>query len=190
MRVWLATLLLLFSWYGWFDCSLKPRFGTTFLFALACFITFTNIAFMVFSVIAQAVVSVLTVTTGLALDVTFLASGLAFAFDVAFIAARLSAGLFTNLTVTVLRAVGRRVPGFVADSAGLIQERWADNFTIGSWLVLDEVAGVFFFGFSGITTHLAERGGGGGAGGGGGLIVSSGRHFDWLILIETVVRVV
>jgi hypothetical protein len=44
---------------------------------------------MAFSVIAQAVVSVLTVTTG-------------FAFDVAFIAARLSAGLFTNLTVTVL----------------------------------------------------------------------------------------
>ena len=76
----------------------------------------------------------------------------------------------------------------VADSAGLIQERWADNFTIGSWLVLDEVAGVFFFGFSGITAHLAERGGGGGA-----LavaVVSSGRHFDGLILNETVVRVV
>lgn len=86
--------------------------------------------------------------------------------------------------------------GLAADSAGLIQERWADNFTIGSWLVLHEVAGVFFFGFSGITTHLAERGGGDGGGGGGAfavvVVVSSGRrrHFDWLILIETVVRVV
>jgi hypothetical protein len=83
------------------------------------------------------------------------------------------------------------VPGLAADTAGLIQERWADNFTIGSWLVLDEVAGVFFFGFSGITAHLAEWRGGGGGGGGGGVVVSSGRrHFDWLILIETVVRVV
>ena len=78
----------------------------------------------------------------------------------------------------------------VADSAGLIQERWADNFTIGSWLVLDEVAGVFFFGFSGITTHLAERGGGGGALAVVVAVVSSGRHFDGLIMIETVVRVV
>jgi hypothetical protein len=82
------------------------------------------------------------------------------------------------------------VPGFVADSAGLIQERWTDNFTIGSWLVLHEVAGVFFFGFSGITTHLAERGGGGGALAVVVAVVSSGRHFDGLILIETVVRVV
>ena len=83
--------------------------------------------------------------------------------------------------------------GLVADSAGLIQERWADNFTIGSWLVLHEVAGVFFFGFSGITTHLAERGGGDGGGGAFAVVVvSSGRrrHFDCLILIETVVRVV
>jgi hypothetical protein len=92
MRVWLATMLL-FSWYGGgrFDCSLKPRFGTTFLFALAYFITFANIAFMTFSVIAQAVVGVLT---------AFLTAGLAF--DVAFLTAGLSAGLFTNLTVTVL----------------------------------------------------------------------------------------
>lgn len=84
--------------------------------------------------------------------------------------------------------------GLAADSAGLIQERWADNFTIGSWLVLHEVAGVFFFGFSGITTHLAEWRGGGGGGGtlAVAVVVSSGRrrHFDCLILIETVVRVV
>lgn len=102
MCVWLATLL--FSWYGggWFDCSLKPRFGTTFLFALVLFITFTNIAFMAFGVIAQAVVGVLTVTSGLTFtfDVAFLTAGLAL--DVAFLAAGLSAGLFTNLTVTVL----------------------------------------------------------------------------------------
>lgn len=179
MRVWLATMLLLFSWYGWFDCSLKPRFGTTFLIALVLFITFANIAFTTFGVISQAVVGVLTafitafLTTGLALDVAFL-----------------TAGFFTNLTVTVLRAVRRRVSILVADSAGLIQERWADNFTIGSWLVLDEVAGVFFFGFSGITAHLAEWRGGGGGGALAVAVVSSGRHFDELILIETVVRVV
>jgi hypothetical protein len=122
-------------------------------------------------------------TMGLALDVAFLTTGLAL--DVAFIAARLAAGFFTNLTVTVLRAVGRRVAGFAADTAGLIQERWADNFTIGSGLVLDEVAVVFFFGFSGITTHVADWRGGGGGGGGGGVVVSSGRrHFDGLFLIE------
>jgi hypothetical protein len=72
------------------------------------------------------------------------------------------------------------VTGFAADTAGLIQERWADNFTIGSGLVLHEVAVVFFFGFSGITTHLAEWRGG------GGVVVSSGRrHFDGLFLIES-----
>lgn len=76
--------------------------------------------------------------------------------------------------------------GLVADSAGLVQERWADNFTIGSRLVLDEVTGVFFFIFSGVTTHLAEwRGGGGGGGGLVVVVVSSGRrHFDLLFLIE------
>jgi hypothetical protein len=84
------------------------------------------------------------------------------------------------------------VSGLVADSAGLVQERWADNFTIGSGLVLHEVTGVFFFGFSGVTTHLAEWRDGGGGGGGGGLglvvvvvVVSSGRHFDLLFLIES-----
>ena len=91
MRVWLATLLLLFSWHGRFDCCLKPRFGTTFLFALVLFITFTNIAFMAFSVIAQAVVGVVA-----------LAAGFAFAFDVSFLTAGFATVFFTNLTVTVL----------------------------------------------------------------------------------------
>ena len=85
MRVWLATLLLLFSWYGRFDCSLKPRFGTTFLFALVLFITFTNIAFMTFGVIAQAVVGVVTAGLAFAFDVAFLTAGLAL--DVAFLTA-------------------------------------------------------------------------------------------------------
>jgi hypothetical protein len=163
------------------------------LFALVLFITFANLTFMTFRVFAQAVVGNVTavITTGFALDVAFLTTGFAldvaflatgFALNVAFIAARLAAGFFTNLAVTVLRAVGRRVAGFATDTAGLIQERWADNFTIGSGLVLDEVAVVFFFGFSGITTHLAEW-----RGGGGGVVVSSGRrrHFDGLFLIES-----
>jgi hypothetical protein len=49
----------------------------------------------------------------------------------------------------------------VADSAGLIQERWTDHFSVGSWLVLDEVIGIFRFGFSGVMAHLAVRSGDG-----------------------------
>jgi len=51
---------------------------------------------------------------------------------------------------------------FVADSAGLIQERRTDNFSVGSGLVLHEVAGIFRFGFSGVIAHLTVRSGGGG----------------------------
>ena len=66
---------------------------------------------------------------------------------------------------------------FVTDSTGLVQERWAHDFSIGSGLVLDEVAGIFRLGFSGITAHLAKWGG---SGDGGGIAGSSGgRHcFD------------
>ena len=46
---------------------------------------------------------------------------------------------------------------FVADSAGLVQERWTDDFSLRSGLVLDEVAGIFRFGFSGVIAHLAVR---------------------------------
>jgi hypothetical protein len=68
----------------------------------------------------------------------------------------------------------------VADSAGLIQERWADDFSLRSGLILDEVAGVFLFGTSGIIAHFAVWLGSGDGGGG-----ISGRHcirFDcfWL----------
>lgn len=103
MRVWLATLLL-FSSLGRFQCDLKPGFGTTFLFAVVCFITFTNIAFMAFGVIAQTVVGVVAAGLAFALDVAFLASGFALALDVAFFTA---GGFFANLnlTGTVLRAV-------------------------------------------------------------------------------------
>jgi len=54
-----------------------------------------------------------------------------------------------------LGAVGRGVSGLVADSAGLIQERRADDFSIGSGLVLDEVAGVFRSGTACIVTNFA-----------------------------------
>jgi hypothetical protein len=57
--------------------------------------------------------------------------------------------------------------GFVADSTGLIQERWTDDFSLRSGLVLDEVAGIFRFGFSGVIADLAVRSDGGGI---------SGRH--------------
>ena len=58
--------------------------------------------------------------------------------------------------------------GFSADAAGLVQERWADDFSIGSGLVLDVVAGVFLFGTSGIIAYFAVwriHTGGGGIGG-------------------------
>jgi hypothetical protein len=67
------------------------------------------------------------------------------------------------------------VSGFAADTAGLIQERWTDDFSVGSGLILDEVAGIFRFGFSGITANLTERLGGGGSGSIGGSI-SGRRH--------------
>lgn len=70
--------------------------------------------------------------------------------------------------------------GFSTDAAGLVQERWADDFSLRSGLVLNVVAGVFLFGTSGITANFAEWRGSGDGGGG-----ISGRHcirFDcfWL----------
>jgi hypothetical protein len=38
----------------------------------------------------------------------------------------------------------------------LIQECGAYDFTIGSGLIFDEVAGIFFFGFSGVTANDAQ----------------------------------
>lgn len=46
--------------------------------------------------------------------------------------------------------------GIVADSAGLVQERWAHDFSIGSGLVFDKVAGIFLFGFARITAYDAK----------------------------------
>jgi hypothetical protein len=65
------------------------------------------------------------------------------------------------------------VSGFAADTAGLIQERWTDDFSVGSGLILDEVAGIFRFRFSGITANLTERLGGSGSIGGS---ISGRRH--------------
>lgn len=63
--------------------------------------------------------------------------------------------------------------GFAADTAVLVQERWTDDFSIGSGLVLDKVAGVFRFGFPGVTANLTERLGEGGSSIGG---ISGRRH--------------
>jgi hypothetical protein len=99
---------------------LKPRFGTTFLFALVLFITFANLTFATFRVFVETVVGNVTavVTTGFTLDVAFVTTG--FTLDVAFVTtgftldvavvttgftldvAFLTTGFFTNLTVTVL----------------------------------------------------------------------------------------
>jgi hypothetical protein len=82
------------------------------------------------------------------------------------------------------------VAGLVADSAGLIQKRWADDSSIWSRLILYKVIGVNVHGETGIFAHLAERcrsGGGSGssmilllaveAAGGGIRRVLSGCHF-------------
>ena len=66
--------------------------------------------------------------------------------------------------------------GLVADSAGLIQERWTDDFSSGSGLILDEVAGIFQFGFSGVIAHLAVRSSDGGGGIVGRVGISGRRH--------------
>jgi hypothetical protein len=174
MSVWFAALLLtrLGSVGVGFQRSLKPGFGATVLFTVVGVVTGTHFTVAALGVVTKTIVRMTIVTTGflttgflttrlLTLDVALLATGLAL--DVAFFTARLLA------TGTVLGAVGRRVSGLVADSAGLIQERWADDFSIGSGLVLDVVAGVFLFGTSGITANFAEwrSNGGDGFHGGG-----------------------
>jgi hypothetical protein len=171
MSVGFAALLWLARLSG-FQCSLKPGFGTTFLFAVVRIISLTNFTVTALSVFTETVVRIATgltldvalFTTGLTLDVAFLTTRLTLdvalfttrlTLDVAFLATGLfTAGFFT--AGTVLGTVGRRVSGFVADSAVLIQERRADDFSIWSGLVLDEVAGVFLFGTSRITTNFAE----------------------------------
>jgi hypothetical protein len=179
MSVWFAALLLtrLGSVGVGFQRSLKPGFGATVLFTVVGVVTGTHFTVAALGVVTKTIVRMTIVTTGflttgLTLDVALLATGLTLdvallatglTLDVAFFTARFLA------TGTVLGAVGRRVSGLVADSAGLIQERWADDFSIGSRLVLDVVAGVFLFGTSGITANFAEwrSSGGDGFDGGG-----------------------
>jgi hypothetical protein len=136
-----------------------------------------DIAFFTAAVIAvftagffTAAVIIAVVAAGFAFDVAFFTAGFftatviiavvaaGFAFDVAFFTAGFfTAGFFTAgfFTATVLGAVGRRVSSLVADSAGLIQERWTDDFSLGSGLVLHVVTCVFLFGTSGVMAHLA-----------------------------------
>jgi hypothetical protein len=113
------------------------------------------------------------VATGLALDVSLFTTGLALTLDVALFTAGLTLDVALFTTGAVLRTVGRRMSGFFADSAGLVQEHWAHDFSIGSGLVFDKVAGIFRFRTSGITTHLTEGCGGDDGTGGGGI---SGRR--------------
>jgi hypothetical protein len=187
MSVWFAALLLtrLGSVGVGFQRSLKPGFGATVLFTVVGVVTGTHFTVAALGVVTKTIVRMTIVTTGflttrlLTLDVALLTTRL-LTLDVALLTTRLltldvalfTAGFFTArllATGTVLGAVGRRVSGLVADSAGLIQERWADDFSIGSGLVLDVVAGVFLFGTSGITANFAEwrSSGGDGFDGGG-----------------------
>jgi hypothetical protein len=122
------------------------------LSTLVLFITLANFILTAFRVFVETIVGNVTavftarffafddVTTRFALDVSFFA-----AVVTAVVTAR-----------TVLRAVGRGVSSLATNAAGLIQECGADNFTIGSGLVFDEVAGIFFFGFSGVTADDAQ----------------------------------
>jgi hypothetical protein len=188
VSVWFATLLFLL-WL--FQRGLKPWLGTTVFFTVVFIVTVANLSFAAFGVFTKTVVGTTAVTAGLftagffTFDVAFFTAGL-FTSDVAFFTsdvAFFTAGFFTAgfFTATVLRAVGRRVSGFAADTAVLVQERWADDFSIGSGLVLDKVAGIFRFEFPGITANLTERLGGGGSIGG---ISGRRRHFDCLYLVR------
>ena len=168
--------------------SLKPRLGTTILLAMVVVvITVADFSFAALGIIAQTVVGIDALfTTGLlTLDVAFFATGL-LTLDVAFLTtglltldvALLTTGLLTldvaffatgllAMTRTVLDAVRRGVSSLVADSAGLVQERWTDDFSFGSGLVFDVVAGVFRFGEACIMADFAV--GSSGLGGGGGI---------------------
>jgi uncharacterized membrane protein YgcG len=121
-------------------------------------------------------------TTGLTLtlNVAFFTTGLTLTLNVAFFTTGLTLTLNVAFFTTgaVLRTVRRRMSGFFADSAGLVQEHWAHDFSIGSGLVFDKVAGIFRFRTSGITTHLTEGFGGddGTGGGGGGISGGGGRE--------------
>ena len=64
----------------------------------------------------------------------------------------------SRLTRAVARTVGRCVAFLVADSAGLVQERRTDDFSISAWLVLHVVAGVFGFGAASIVADLTVGG--------------------------------
>jgi hypothetical protein len=123
------------------------------LFAVVRIISLTNFTVTALSVFTETVVRI---ATGVlfTLDVALFTTGGLFTLDVALFATGFfTTGLFT--VGTVLGTVGRRVSGFVADSAVLIQERWADDSSIGSRLVLDEVAGVFRSGTACIVTNFA-----------------------------------
>jgi hypothetical protein len=111
------------------------------LLAVVGIVTVTDFALVAFGVIVQAVVCacITLFTTGLllALDVALFTTGL-LTLDVTLI----TTGLFAAAR-TVIDAVRRGVSGLVADSAGLVKERWTDDFSVGSGLVFDVVAGVF-----------------------------------------------
>jgi hypothetical protein len=169
----IATVIVAFLTTG---LTLDVAFLATGLTVIVAFLT-TGLTVDVALLTTGLTLDVALFTTGLTLDVAFLTTGLTL--DVALFAAGFFATGF--FTAAVLGAVGRRVSGLVADSAGLIQERWADDFSLRSGLILDEVAGVFLFGTSGIKAHFAVWLGSGDGGGGG----ISGRHcirFDcfWL----------
>jgi hypothetical protein len=144
-------------------------------------VALTDFTFMAISVIAKIIErNVATAGRLLTFDVAFLltTAGRLLTFDVAFLTAVVT-------TSTILRAVGRGVAVFAADTAGLIQECWADDFTNGSGLVFHVVACVFRSGTTRIVADFAVGSSSGsgviGLGGGGdGLVVSSGggRHFD------------
>jgi hypothetical protein len=183
LKPWLGTAVLLavvfivplanlsFAAFGVFTKTVIGTAAVTAGLFTTGFFTATVIAGLTFDVaFFTAGFFTATVIAGLTFDVAFFTATVitGLTFDVAFF----TAGFFTT-GATVLRAVGRRVSSLVADSAGLIQERWAGDFSIGSGLVLDEVAGVFRFGFPGITANLTERLGGGGGSIGG---ISGRRH--------------
>ena len=132
-----------------FQCGLEPWLGLTVLLAVVGVVAVADVAFMTLSVftknIERNVAARLLITDPLTWNVALFTAGL-FTADSLILAvtrnvALFTAGLFTA-GATVFRAVGRRVSGLGADSAGLIQECGADDFSVGAGLVFDEVVRV------------------------------------------------
>ena len=152
MRVWCAACYRGGGGDGGSQCGLKPGLGLTVLLAVVGVVAVADVTFATFGVFTKNIernVATLSHVLALTWNVALFTAGLfttaprsvvvlAFTRNVTLF----TAGLFTPRDAT-FGAVGRRVSGLGAVSAGLIQECGAHDFSVGAGLVFHVVAGVF-----------------------------------------------